>query len=55
MRNIHARFRKLRAAMAQKAIAVVWWGKQSEAELQTEIAEREAEASRIVVVSWQRW
>jgi hypothetical protein len=39
----------------KKAIAVVWWGKQSEAELQTEIAEREAEASRVVVVSWQRW
>jgi hypothetical protein len=42
MRNIDARLRKLEAAMGDKPIAIIWWGEQSEAELQAEIAEREA-------------
>jgi hypothetical protein len=35
-------------------IATIWWGEQSEAELQAEIAEREAKGFRVVVVSWER-
>ena len=52
MRNIDARLRKLEAV--HKPIATIWWGKQSEAELQAEIAEREAKGFRVIVVSWQR-
>ena len=54
MRNIDMRLRKLEVATAQKAIAFVWWGQQSEAELQAEIAQREAKGFRVVVVGWQR-
>jgi hypothetical protein len=34
--------------------ATIWWGEQSEAEMQAEIAEREAKGFRVVVVSWKR-
>ena len=54
MRNLDARLRKLEAATGNKPIATIWWGEQSEAELQAEIAEREAEGFRVVVVSWER-
>ena len=54
MRDIDARLRKLELATAHKAIAVVWWGQQSESELQAEIAERETKRFRVMVVSWQR-
>jgi hypothetical protein len=48
------RLRKLEAAMGHKPIATIWWGEQSESELQAAIAEREAKGFRVVVVSWQR-
>jgi hypothetical protein len=54
MRNIDARLRKLEATMGDKPVATIWWGEQSEAELQAEIAEREAKGFRVIVVSWQR-
>ena len=54
MRNIDARLRKLEATTSPKPIATIWWGEQSEAELQAEIAEREAKGFRVVVVSWER-
>ena len=53
MRNIDVRLRKLEAETVNKP-AIIWWDKQSEAELQTEIAEREAKGFRVMVVSWQR-
>jgi hypothetical protein len=53
MRNFNVRLRKLEATTAQKPIATIWWGQQSEAELRTEIAEREAKDFRVVVATWQ--
>jgi hypothetical protein len=54
MRTMDLRLRKLEAAKGNKPIATIWWGEQSEAELQAEIAEREAKGFRVVVVSWER-
>jgi hypothetical protein len=54
MRNIDLRLRKLETATVHKPIATIWWGDQSEVELQAEIAERVAKGFRVVVVSWQR-
>ena len=54
MRNIDVRLRKLEAATRHKPIAMIWWDQQTKAELQVEIAEREAKGFRVVVVSWQR-
>jgi hypothetical protein len=47
--------RKLQAATAQKGYRRCLVEQAEQAELQTEIAEREAEGFRVVVVSWQRW
>jgi hypothetical protein len=52
MRNIDARLRRLEAAMGDKPIATIWWGEQSEAELQVEIAEQEAKGFRVIVARW---
>ena len=54
MRNIDVRLRKLEAETGDKRIDIIWWDKQSEAELQAEIAERGAKGFRVMVVSWQR-
>jgi hypothetical protein len=54
MRNIDLRLRKLEAARGNKPIATIWWGEQSKAELQAEIAEREAKGFHVIVVRWQR-
>jgi hypothetical protein len=54
MRNIDARLRKLEGATAYKPIATIWWDKQSEAELEAEVAEQEAKGFQVVVVSWKR-
>jgi hypothetical protein len=42
MRAIESRVQKLEQATAQKTIAMVWWGEQSEADLEAEVAELEA-------------
>jgi hypothetical protein len=54
MRNIDVRLRKLEAATGNKPIATIWWGEQTEAELQAEIAEREAKGFHVIVVRWER-
>jgi hypothetical protein len=54
MRNIDVRLRKLEGATAYKPIAIIWWGKQSEPELEAEIAERKARGCGVLVVSWKR-
>lgn len=48
MRNLDARLRKLEASTGNKPIAIIWWGEQSEAELQAEIAVRKPRDS----MSW---
>jgi hypothetical protein len=44
---------QIEAETGDKPIAIIWWDKQSEAELQAEIAEREAKGFRVMAVSWQ--
>jgi hypothetical protein len=53
MRRIEDRLQKLEHANLQKAVAFVWRGRQSQAELQGEIEKREAEGFSVVVIGWQ--
>jgi hypothetical protein len=54
MHNTDLRLRKPETATGTNPIATIWWDqhRQSEAELQAEIADREAKGFRVVVVSW---
>jgi hypothetical protein len=54
MRNMDVRLRKLERATAYKPIATIWGDKQSEGELEAEIAERAAKGFQVMVVSWKR-
>jgi hypothetical protein len=54
MSNIDARLRKLEAETGDRPLVIIWWDKQSEAELDAEIAEREAKGFRVMAVSWKR-
>jgi hypothetical protein len=54
MRNSDMRFAKARCCDEAQPIATIWCDQQSEAELQAEIAEREAKGFRVIVLSWQR-
>ncbi len=50
--SIENRLRKLE--QVTKPIACIWGDQQSDAELQAEIAEREAKGLEVHVVSWER-
>ena len=54
MRNITSRLRKLEVAMGTKPVASIWWdmNRQSESELQAQIAKLEAKGFRVVVIRW---
>jgi hypothetical protein len=54
MRNIDVRLRKLEGTATYQTIATIWWGNQSEAELEAEIAEQKAKGFQVMVVSWKR-
>jgi hypothetical protein len=54
MRNMDLRLRKLEIATAHRSLSIMWWDRQSDAELKAEIAEREAKGFQVLVTGWKR-